>query len=77
MIVPEGYEYAFKHWVDKTKLVLNDKSKGPEVIEDMSDTLFGLWMGSLRGNDMVFYKWLDKQKRELEDYVHSDDVQSK
>lgn len=74
MYVPEGKEEPVKYWVEKTKLVLNDKSKGPEVIEDMSDTLFGLWMGRLRGDDMWFYQWLEKQKRELEAYVQSDDV---
>lgn len=68
---------AKKFWVGEVLAAMADKSKADRVIDSMDQTLFGLWMGRLRGKDMAFYKWLTNKKRELVEYVYPDNVHTR
>lgn len=65
---------AKKYWTDQVLDGITHPPKKPAILAKMDDTLHGLWMGRLRGEDMEFYKWLENKKRELEEYVQSDNV---
>lgn len=68
---------AKRYWIEQVLDGMLHPPKKPMILEKMDNTLNELWMGRLDSTAMEFYKWLESKKRELEDYVHSDDVQSK
>ena len=65
---------AKRYWIEQVLDGMLHPPKKPTILAKMDDTLHGLWMGRLRGEDMAFYKWLESKKRELEEYVQSDNV---
>lgn len=67
-------EQAKKYWTEQVLDGMLHPPKKPAILENMNTTLHGLWMGKLQGADMAFYKWLENKKRELEEYVQSDNV---
>lgn len=68
------YAQAKRYWIEQLLDGILHPPKKQAIIDKMNTTLNELWMGSLRGEDMAFYKWLESKKRELEEYVHSDNV---
>ena len=71
-----GNAQAAKHWIGRTIEAMADNSKLEKLLNDIEDTLFTLWMGRLRGNDMQFYKWLTYQKGVVKN-VYTDYVSTK
>jgi len=62
----EGKAQIAQRWISRTMEAILDKEKLKVLIEDMDRTLWGLWMGKLRGSDMQFYKWLDDQRDKMQ-----------
>ena len=71
-----GNAQAAKVWIGRTIEAMVDKTKLEPLLKNIDDTLWNLWMGQLRGNDMQFYKWLQYQKGVVQnvynDYVSTE-----
>lgn len=71
-----GNAQAAQHWIGRTIQAILDNTKIEPLLKDIDNTLWGLWMGRLRGPDMQFYKWLEYQKGVVQN-LYNDYVSTK